>query len=192
MIARVSPCSMFCECPLTAIIVNATLQSCICLRDACSMRTTCKPLLSPNQTWMCSTSHSAYNARMTMATMVCLLRSRRLLCSVHKASLRYAGSVQAVSRGCAGGVQGWGRPAGEVCLSEMGATAEASLEPMAMPTSAVARAAKSLMPSPQYMQVLPRPCMAPSILDATLCEAGNIQVNPGVECNVHICEACSI
>jgi len=48
-------------------------------------------------------------------------------------------------------------PAGEVCLSEMGATAEASLEPMAIPTSAAARAARSLMPSPQYMHVFPKP-----------------------------------
>ena len=48
-------------------------------------------------------------------------------------------------------------PAGEVCLSEMGATAEASLDLMAMPTSAAARAARSLMPSPQYMHVFPKP-----------------------------------
>ena len=38
--------------------------------------------------------------------------------------------------------------------------AEASLDAMAMPTSAAAIAAKSLMPSPQYMQVLFRPCTA--------------------------------
>ena len=60
---------------------------------------------------------------------------------------------------------------------EMGATADASLEPMAMPTSAVARAAKSLMPSPQYMQVCPKPCMATGSLTASVTEA---------------CKACSI
>ncbi len=48
-------------------------------------------------------------------------------------------------------------PATEACLSEMEAAAEASLEPMAMPTSAAAKAAISLMPSPQYMHVLPKP-----------------------------------
>lgn len=50
-------------------------------------------------------------------------------------------------------------PAMEECLSESVAAAEASVAPIAIPTSAAARAAKSLMPSPQYMQLLPKPYM---------------------------------
>ena len=49
-------------------------------------------------------------------------------------------------------------PAIELCRVEMTAAAETSPAPMATPTSAVARAKRSLMPSPQYMQVLPSPC----------------------------------
>ena len=40
----------------------------------------------------------------------------------------------------------------------MVAAADASLAPIATPTSAAARAMRSLIPSPQYMQVLPKPC----------------------------------
>ena len=43
-------------------------------------------------------------------------------------------------------------------MSERVAAAEASEAPTAIPTSAAARAAKSLIPSPQYMQVFPKPC----------------------------------
>ena len=50
-------------------------------------------------------------------------------------------------------------PAMELRLVVTEAAAEASLEAMVIPTSAAAMAAKSLMPSPQYMQVLCRPCM---------------------------------
>ncbi len=49
-------------------------------------------------------------------------------------------------------------PAMPCCLVMTEAAAEASLEPTAMPTSAAARAAKSLMPSPQYIATLPNPC----------------------------------
>ncbi len=61
-------------------------------------------------------------------------------------------------------------PAGEVCLSEMGATAEASLDPMAIPTSAAARAARSLMPSPQYMHVFPKPYIISDVI-LKLCQS---------------------
>ena len=50
-----------------------------------------------------------------------------------------------------------GLPATEECLSETEAAADAWLEPTAIPTSADAKATRSLMPSPQYMHVLPRP-----------------------------------
>lgn len=44
------------------------------------------------------------------------------------------------------------------CLVDMAAAADASVDPIATPTSAAPRALRSLIPSPQYMQVLPRPC----------------------------------
>ncbi len=50
-----------------------------------------------------------------------------------------------------------GLPATEGCLSETEAAADAWLEPTAIPTSADAKATRSLMPSPQYMHVLPSP-----------------------------------
>ena len=49
-------------------------------------------------------------------------------------------------------------PATECCLVETVAAAETSPAPMATPTSAAARAMRSLTPSPQYMHVLPSPC----------------------------------
>ena len=48
-------------------------------------------------------------------------------------------------------------PATEECLSDTEAAADAWLEPTAIPTSADAKATRSLMPSPQYMHVLPSP-----------------------------------
>lgn len=51
-------------------------------------------------------------------------------------------------------------PAMDELELEMVAAADASLEPTVMPTSAAPRAIRSLMPSPQYMQVFFKPCQA--------------------------------
>ena len=51
-------------------------------------------------------------------------------------------------------------PATEQCLVEKTAAADASLAPMATPTSAAAKAKRSFTPSPQYMHLLPKPCTA--------------------------------
>ena len=48
-------------------------------------------------------------------------------------------------------------PATDECLSDTEAAADAWLAPTAIPTSADAKATRSLMPSPQYMHVLPSP-----------------------------------
>ena len=50
-------------------------------------------------------------------------------------------------------------PSTEACWSEIAAAAEALLLPTAIPTSAAAKASKSLMPSPTYITVLPKPCI---------------------------------
>ena len=57
-----------------------------------------------------------------------------------------------------GAVFKWQIPAIEQSVVEIVAAADASEAPMATPTSAAARAMRSLMPSPQYMQILPIPC----------------------------------
>ena len=50
-------------------------------------------------------------------------------------------------------------PSTEACWSEIAAAAEALPLPTAIPTSAAAKATKSLMPSPTYITVLPKPCV---------------------------------
>lgn len=54
------------------------------------------------------------------------------------------------------------KPSTEACWSEIAAAAEALLLPTAIPTSAAAKATKSLMPSPTYITVLPKPCIQES------------------------------
>ena len=51
-------------------------------------------------------------------------------------------------------------PAIEHCLVEKLAAAETSPAPIATPTFAAAKAMRSLMPSPQYMHIFPKPCRA--------------------------------
>ena len=53
-------------------------------------------------------------------------------------------------------------PSTEACWSEMAAAAEALPLPTAIPTFAAAKATKSLMPSPTYITVLPKPCIQES------------------------------
>ena len=55
-------------------------------------------------------------------------------------------------------------PATEPCGVETAAAMTASVAPIDMPTSAAARAARSLIPSPQNIVVFPRPCMSNAIL----------------------------